>query len=113
MGVEDGVRGEMAEPALFDVEDDFGDGGFADPAEGEAGDSDAELNGGEELVDGVLELECSAGAGTAEGDELLDARLTDADEGELRGDEETCGQDEKGHDDYAEEHPLKHSCQLI
>ena len=111
VGVEDRVDWKRVQPNAFKVEDDLGDGGFADPAEGKAGDGDAELDGGEELVDGVLELEGGAGAGTAEGDELLDAGLADADEGELRGHEEACGQDEEGHDDYAEEHPFKHSCQ--
>jgi hypothetical protein len=43
-------------------EDDLRDGGFADPAEGEACDRDAELDGGKKLVDGVLELEGGAGA---------------------------------------------------
>ena len=108
VGVEDGVGGERVERARCEVEDDLGDGGLADPAEGEAGDGDAELDGGKELVDGVLELEGGAGAGTAEGDELLDARLADADEGELGGHEEAGGQNEEGHHDHAEEHPFKH-----
>ena len=56
----------------------------------------------------LLELEGGAGAGAAEGDELLDAGLADADEGELRGDEEAVGQDEEGHHDRAEEDPLQH-----
>jgi predicted transcriptional regulator len=63
---------------------------------------------GKEFVDGVFELEDSAGAGTAESDELLNAGLSDADEGELGSHKEAAGQDEKGHHDYAEEHPLKH-----
>ena len=46
--------------------------------------------------------------GRPSGDELLDARLADADEGELRGDEEAVGQDEEGHHDRAEEDPLEH-----
>ena len=108
VGVDDGVGGRTWSQLLGEVEDDVGDGGFADPAEGEAGDGDAELDGGEELVDGVLELEGGAGAGAAEGDELLDAGLADADEGELGGDEEAAGQDEEGHHDHAEEHPLEH-----
>jgi hypothetical protein len=45
------------------------------------------------------------------GDELLDAGLADADEGELRSHEKAAGQDEEGHHDYAEEHPLEHECQ--
>ena len=72
------------------------------------GEGDAELDGGKELVDGVFELEGGAGAGAAEGEELLDAGLADADQGELGSHEEAVGQDEKGHHDRAEEHPFKH-----
>jgi hypothetical protein len=56
----------------------------------------------------VLELEGGAGAGTAEGDELLDAGLADADQGELCSHEEAAGQNEEGHHDDAEEHPFEH-----
>ncbi len=97
---------EPGEQAGGEAEEYLGDGGFANPAEGEAGEGDAELDGGEELVDGVLELVDGAGAGTSVGDELLDAGLTDADEGELRGHKEAVGQDEEGHGDRTEEHPL-------
>ncbi len=112
VGVEDGVGWKRVERVRGESEDDLGDGGFADPAEGETGDGDAELDCGEELVDGVLEFEGGAGAGTAEGDELLDAGLADADEGELRSHEEAAGQDEEGHHDQAEEHPFEHSVQV-
>ena len=64
--VEDGVRREDAEPERRRVEEDLGDGGLAEPAEGEGGEGDAELDGGEEVVDVVLELEGGAGAGAAE-----------------------------------------------
>ncbi len=101
------------QPACGEVKDDLGDGGLADPAEGEGGEGDAELDGGEELVDGVLELEGGASAGAAESDELLDAGLADADESELRRDEEAAGQDEEGHHDDAEEHPFKHDCSVM
>ena len=104
--VQDDVVWESGEERGGDAEQERGDGGFADPAEGKAGEGDAELDGGEELVDGVLELVDGACAGTAEGDELLDAGLADADEGELRSYEEAVGQDEEGHCDGAEEHPL-------
>ena len=48
--VDDGVWREDREPAGGEVEDDLGDGGLAEPAEGERGQGDAELNGGEEVV---------------------------------------------------------------
>ena len=61
----------------------------------------------------LFEVERGAGAGTAEGEELLHAGLADADEGELGGHEETVGQDEEGHHDYAEKHPFQHSVTRI
>ena len=111
VGVKDCVGRERVQPDAFKVEDDLGDGGLADPAEGESSDGDAKLDGGKELVDGVFELEGGARAGPAKRDELLDAGLADADEGEFGGDEEARGEDEEGHDDYAEEHPLEHQGQ--
>jgi hypothetical protein len=96
------------EPDLFDIKDDFGDCGFANPTKGEAGDSNAELDSGKKLVDGMLELQGGASAGAAKGDQLLDAGLADANQGEFRGNEEAGSQNKKSHDDYAEEHPLKH-----
>ena len=101
------MRREIKGEAGGEVEQDLRDGGFADPAESEAGERYAELDGGEELIDRVLELVDGAGAGTSEGDELLDASLADADQGELRGHKEAVGQDEEGHCNRAEEHPFR------
>ena len=105
--------GRACSQPVGEVKEDVGDGGLADPAEGEGGEGDAELDGREELVDGVLELEGGTSAGAPEGDELLDAGFADADEGELRRDEETAGQDEEGHQDDAEEDPFKHDCSVM
>jgi hypothetical protein len=108
VGVEDGVGRKAVQRASCYVEDGFRDGGLTNPAQGEAGNGDAELYGGEELVDGVFELEGGSGAGAAERNELLDASLADTNQGELRGHEEACGQDEESYHDHAEEHPFKH-----
>ncbi len=108
VGVDDGVRRKDGEQRAASVEEHLGDGGFAQPAEGERGEGDAELDGGEEVVDVVLEVEGGAGAGTAEGEQLLHARLAHADEGEFGSHEEAVGQDEEGHHDCAEEHPFQH-----
>ena len=102
------MGGKAVQRASCYVEDGFRDCGLTNPAKGEAGNGNAELYGGEELVDGVFELEGGAGAGASEGDQLLDASLADTNQGELRGHKETCGQDEEGHHDHAEEHPFKH-----
>jgi hypothetical protein len=53
-------------------------------------------------------LQDSACAGTAECDQLLYTRLSYADQGKLRGDEETGRQDEEGDHYCAEQHPLQH-----
>ena len=108
--VNDCMRREDVEPRFGEVEDGVGYRGFADPAEGEPGYGDSELDGGEELVDGVLELESGAGAGAPKSDELLDTGFADADQREFGRDEETAGQDEEGHQDHAEEKPLEHEC---
>ena len=104
------MRGQREERSGGQGKDDFGYGGLADPAEGEAGDlvTPSSDGGEEELIDGVFELEGSAGARTAEGDQLLDASLADADQGELGSHKEAAGQNEKGHHHNPEEHPLEH-----
>ena len=50
------------------------------PPRARAGEGDAELDGGEELVDVVFEAESGAGAGAVELDEGFDAGFADADE---------------------------------
>ena len=60
------MRRKPVQRACDETEDHLGDGGFADPAKCQPGDGNAELDGGKKLVDGVLEFERSAGAGSAE-----------------------------------------------
>ncbi len=58
MGVDDGVRRQDAEPSVRRSWRIISrDGGLADPAKGERGQGDSELDGGKKLVDVVLELE--------------------------------------------------------
>jgi hypothetical protein len=113
MGVDGGVRRKRVEAPAGEAKEHLGDSRLADPAEGEARCGNAKLHGGKEFIDGVLKFECGAGSGTAEGDELLDARFADADEGELGRDEKTGGEDEEGHQDDAKEDPLKHDCSVM
>ncbi len=73
----------------------MGEEGFADPAEAETGEGDAELRGGEGGIEvlGGAERELHAPATLAgERAELARAHL---DEGELRRDEEAIGRDER------------------
>src|ERR1700722_16606529 len=108
MGVENRMSGQPVQGATHEIEDDLSDGGFANPPKSQAGDCNAKLNRRKELIDGVFELEDRTCARTPQRNQLLNASLADADQGELRSHEEAAGQNEKGHHDYAEEHPLKH-----
>jgi hypothetical protein len=65
MGVEDGVGRQDGKDTAGEVEEHLGDGRLAQPAQGERGEGYTELDGGEEFIDGVLELERGARAGTA------------------------------------------------
>ena len=85
----------MVRKAGHDLSEGVGDGGLADPAESERAERDAELDGGEEVVQVLLEALDGAGAGDAERDELLKAGVAHADEGELGGDEEAVSEDER------------------
>ncbi len=108
--VEESVGREHGEPVSGEIEQHLGDGGLTQPAQGERGEGDTELDGGQELVDVLFQVQRTARAWPAEGDQLLHARLAHADEGELRGHEEAVGQDEEGHHHRAEEHHFQHSC---
>jgi hypothetical protein len=87
-------EGSASEPA----EEDGGQR-FADPAEGQRAERDAELDGGKEVVEVLLQAADGAGSGNAGGQHLLDAGVADGDQGELGGHKEGVGQNEHGHGD--------------
>lgn len=92
-GGDDGFVGE----ADFEEDrlDEAVDEGFAKAAEGDTGEGDAELGGGEVAVK-VLDLIAGAdGAGFAFGDSGLELGAADFDDGELGGDEESVQEDEE------------------
>ena len=99
------VRVGQAAHGLFK---DAGDGGLADPAEGEAAESDAELDGGKEVAEIFLEAADSARAGPVFGDELLDARLAHAHQSKLRRHKKTVRQNEHYDGDAVKEEELRH-----
>ena len=103
VGVEGGV-GKVLKP-LFE---EAGDDGLADPAEGEAAEGDAELDGGEKFVEVLLKTADGTCSEDFLGDELLDAGFADADEGELGGDKEAVGEDEERYGDGAKEEEAGH-----
>jgi hypothetical protein len=107
------MKRRFIDPVGGETEDDICDSGLADPTQGERGKGYAKLDGGKELVDGVLELVNRARAGTAERNELLDTCLADADESEFGRYEEAGGKNEEGHHHRAEKHPFQHYGSLV
>ena len=76
-----------------------GHGLFADPAQGEAGHGDADLNAVEDLVELVVQLADGARADASLLDELLEAGVADADQGVLAGGKESVGGHQQDHGD--------------
>ena len=75
--------------------DQAGDRRLTDPAEREAGHGDPDLGGGNVAI-GIRDgLAHTGRAPVSLGDQLIDPGLSDGDEGELRGDEEPVGDDQR------------------
>ena len=78
--------------------------GFADPAESQADDRDTELNAVDDFVEMLMEALDDTGAGASRFDELLNAGIANADQGEFRGGKKRiCRHQEKD-----QEHPEQH-----
>ena len=74
---------------------------LANPAEAEARHRDAELRGRDELI-GILErAPHRARHAAAFGEQLIDPRLPDRDDGELGGHEKPVGQNQRQHREQA------------
>ena len=84
---------------------------FTHPAKAKAGQGDAKLHGGKEFVEMLLDLADSTGADAALLDQLLDARITDADHGELRGNEKCVRCHQKYHQDDPKQDQGDHGLQ--
>ena len=84
------------------AEDNIGGQRFADPANSQRAESDAELDGGEEVLKLVLKAPNGARAGNLGGEKLLDARIAGADHGEFGGHKEGVGQNQHGDGDNLE-----------
>src|ERR1035437_5496989 len=107
VGVDEGVslgEGQCAHPSHE------GGGGqrLADPAEGQGAEGDAELDGGEKVVQIALQAADGAGAGDGGGQHLLDAGVADGDQGELGGHKEGVGQNEQADSDELEQGETGH-----
>ena len=105
VGVDRGVRDSLHVMERFD---EAGDHGFADPAEGQADHRDAELNAVHNFVKVLMEALDDAGAGAAGLDELLDAGVADADQGELRSREKRVRRHQEKDQEHAEQHEGDH-----
>ena len=88
--------------------DHVSDRGFADPAECEAGDGDAELHGIEDVIELLVEFLDGAGADALRRDHLLHARLAHAHQGKFGGDEERVCRDRQDHRYDAEDNEGNH-----
>jgi hypothetical protein len=107
VGIEQRMRlGEwqQVEPA----EKDGGSQRFTDPAKGKRAEGYAELDGGEKVVEILLQAADGAGSWNAGGQHLLDARVSDGDQGELRGHKESVGQNQQGYGDRLEQRKTVH-----
>lgn len=102
----DGVNEERAVGAGFrrkKILNEFGERGFAESAEGQAGEGDAELDSGDDAMEIAEKAFDDAGLGIAFGDELAHARHAHGDERELRGGEEAVENHEQHDSDQAEQ----------
>ena len=96
-----------------EVSDELRDDRFADPAQGEAHHGDAELHAVDDFVEVLVQALDDARADASGFDELLDARVAHADQGEFRGREERIGcHQQKDHKD-PEQHKSDHGTVIL
>ena len=75
---------------------------FADPAQGQRAERDAQLHGGQKIVHLLLQPADCAGTGHAGGQHLLDAGVADGNQGKLCGHKKCVGQNEHPYGDKSE-----------
>ncbi len=90
------------------AEDDAGGQRFADPADSQRAQSDAELNRGQKVLEFALKAPYGPRAGDLGGEKLLDARVAGADHRELGGHKEGVGQNQHGDGDNLEKRQTVH-----
>ena len=96
--------GQSVQPSLNDTRGQR----FAEPAQGQRAKGDAELDGGEKVVQVALQAANGAGAGDGGGQHLLDAGVAERDKGELGGHKEGVSQDEQADSDELEQRKTGH-----
>ena len=95
------------------VLDHAGEEGFANPAQGQADDGDAQLNPVDYLVEIAVQFLDNAGADAAGFDELLDAGLAHADQGEFGRGKERVGCDQEQDEEHPQQHKGKHGWVIL
>ncbi len=95
------ARRERPDQGLHGRLDQMGEDGLADEAERDAGHRDAELGGGDVVVQVAERLADPARRTAALGGELLDAGAPGRDEGELGGDEDRIEQQQRRDEEEA------------
>jgi hypothetical protein len=85
------------------TEQNAGREGLTDPSESQGTKRDAELDGGKKVVEILLEGAYGTGSWDACGEHLLNARVANGNQGELRGHKEGVGQNEHGDSDKLQE----------
>ena len=106
-------RGEMSIEArvrqrTHRLLEDARDGRLADPAQRQTAERDAKLNCRKKVAEILLKTADNAGSRIAFRDELFDARLADADQSKLGGDEEAVRQNQDDDGDAVKKEELRH-----
>src|ERR1019366_6784847 len=81
---------------------------FTEPTKSQRAKGHAKLDGGEQFVKTSLQTADGAGSGDTGSEHLLDARLANGNQRELRGHKKGVGQDEHGHGDKFEQRKSLH-----
>jgi hypothetical protein len=94
VGHPDALGARQSREALEDRFDQVGQGRFANPAEGEAGNGDAKLGRRDVGIEVVEPAQDRGGPPVPLRRQVLDARAADGDQGKLGGDKKPVGEDE-------------------
>jgi hypothetical protein len=105
VGIDEYVRNTLQELEAFD---EMSDHGLADPAEGEADDGDAELHTVDDFVQVAVQSLQNTSADAAGSDQLLDAGLTDTDQGKFGSGKEGVGRYQSYYQQDPEQHKGDH-----
>ena len=110
VGVDRGVRNSVNETHPFDQ---AGDHGLADPAEGEADHGDPKLDAVHHFVEVLVKALHDARADASRGNELLDAGIAHAHQGEFRCCEEGIGRHQEQDQKDPEQHKGDHGWVIL